>query len=43
MPALCSDLEMHNIDRAGHWVPEEYPAAVNRAMLDWLTPRFKRR
>ena len=40
MPALCADLEMHNIERAGHWVQQEFPDAVNRTMVDWLTRRF---
>ncbi|HKM99220.1 MAG TPA: alpha/beta hydrolase [Candidatus Binataceae bacterium] len=40
MPALCSDLEMHNIDRAGHWIQQEFPDAVNRAMVRWLTGHF---
>jgi pimeloyl-ACP methyl ester carboxylesterase len=42
MPALCSDLEMHNIERAGHWVQQEFPAEVNRTIVDWLTRRFKK-
>jgi pimeloyl-ACP methyl ester carboxylesterase len=41
MPALCSDLEMHNIERAGHWVQQEYPDAVNQTIVDWLHRRFK--
>ena len=40
MPALCSDLEMHNIERAGHWVQQEYPDAVNEKIVDWLKRRF---
>jgi len=39
MPALCSDLEMHMIPRAGHWVQQESPAAVNAHMVDWLNRR----
>jgi len=42
MPALCSDLEMRNIERAGHWVQQEFPDAVNQAIVDWLNRRFKR-
>jgi pimeloyl-ACP methyl ester carboxylesterase len=42
MPALCSDLEMHNIERAGHWVQQEFPDAVNRTLVDWLKRRFKK-
>jgi len=41
MPALCSDLQMHNIDRAGHWVQQEFPDAVNATIIDWLNRRFK--
>jgi epoxide hydrolase A/B len=41
MPALCSDLEMHNIERAGHWVQQEFPDEVNRTIVDWLKRRFK--
>jgi pimeloyl-ACP methyl ester carboxylesterase len=40
MPALCSDLEMHNIERAGHWVQQEMPDAVNALLVDWLRRRF---
>jgi len=40
MPALCSDLEMHNIERAGHWVQQEFPEAVNEKIVDWLKRRF---
>ena len=42
MPALCSDLEMHNIERAGHWVQQEFPDEVNRTIVDWLKRRFKK-
>jgi pimeloyl-ACP methyl ester carboxylesterase len=42
MPALCSDLEMHNIERAGHWVQQEFPDAVNQTIVDWITRRFKK-
>lgn len=40
MPALCSDLEMHNIERAGHWVQQECPDELNRTLVDWMTRRF---
>jgi pimeloyl-ACP methyl ester carboxylesterase len=43
MPALCSDLEMHNIERAGHWVQQEFPDEVNRALVDWLTRKFAKK
>ena len=42
MPALCSDLEMHNIEHAGHWVQQEFPDAVNEKIVDWLKRRFKK-
>ncbi len=40
MPAVCSDLEMHTIEAAGHWVPQEKPEQVNALLIDWLTRRF---
>jgi len=40
MPALCSDLEMHTVAKAGHWVHEEFPDQVNDLIIDWLTRRF---
>ncbi len=40
MPALCSDLEMHMIERAGHWVQQETPEPVNARIISWLTRRF---
>jgi pimeloyl-ACP methyl ester carboxylesterase len=40
MPNMCSDLEMHTIARAGHWVQQEYPEEVNDLLIDWLTRRF---
>ncbi|MSX00073.1 MAG: alpha/beta fold hydrolase, partial [Actinobacteria bacterium] len=42
MPALCSDLEMNTVPKAGHWVHEEYPDQVNALIIDWLTRRFAR-
>ncbi len=41
MPALCSDLEVHCIPKAGHWVQQEAPDIVNRHLVDWLTRRFR--
>jgi pimeloyl-ACP methyl ester carboxylesterase len=41
MPALCSDLEMHNIEKAGHWVQQEFPDQVNETIVEWLKKRFK--
>ncbi len=40
MPELCDDLEMHIVERAGHWVQQEDPATVNRLLVDWLHRRF---
>jgi pimeloyl-ACP methyl ester carboxylesterase len=40
MPDRCSDLEMHTISRAGHWVQQEYPEEVNGLLTDWLVRRF---
>jgi pimeloyl-ACP methyl ester carboxylesterase len=40
MPARCADLSMHTIERAGHWVQQEQPDAVNRLLVGWLRERF---
>lgn len=40
MPALCSDLEMHTVERAGHFVQIENPGAVSGFLVDWMTRRF---
>jgi pimeloyl-ACP methyl ester carboxylesterase len=40
MGSLCSDLELHTISRAGHWVNTECPDQVNELLVDWLTRRF---
>lgn len=40
MPEKCSDLEMHTVAKAGHWVQQEFPGEVNRILLDWLSRRF---
>ena len=40
MPSSCSDLEMHTIPEAGHWVQQERPEQVNELLIDWLTRRF---
>lgn len=40
MPELCSDLEMHTVAKAGHWVQQESPEEVNALLVDWLTRRF---
>ncbi len=40
MPERCSDLEMHIIEQAGHFVQLERPEAVSTLLVDWLTRRF---
>lgn len=40
MGERCSDLEMHTIAKAGHWVQQEYPEEVNDLLIDWLSRRF---
>lgn len=39
MKPLVRDLEIHMIDRCGHWTQQEHPDTVNRMMLDWLERR----
>ena len=36
MPERCSDLEIHLIEKAGHWIGQEYPEQVNAHLLRWL-------
>ncbi len=36
MPALCSDLEIHLVEKAGHWIQQEAPAVVNQHLITWL-------
>ena len=38
-PRFCPLL--HMIPKAGHWVQQEFPAAVNRLVIDWLQRRFR--
>lgn len=40
--AVLSDYERHDIPRAGHWVQQEDPDAVNHHLVEWLTRRFGR-
>ena len=40
MGSVCSDLEMHMIAHAGHWVTQECPEEVGALLSDWLTRRF---
>jgi pimeloyl-ACP methyl ester carboxylesterase len=41
MRALCADLELHHVEKVGHWVQQEAPEVVNRHLLAWLS-RFGR-
>lgn len=41
MRARCSDLEMHHVEKVGHWVQQEAPDVVNARLLAWLK-RFER-
>jgi len=36
MHGLCADLEMHLVERAGHWIHQERAAIVNGHLLGWL-------
>jgi pimeloyl-ACP methyl ester carboxylesterase len=36
MRALCSDLELHLVEKVGHWVPQEAPSVVNERLISWL-------
>lgn len=40
MGKVCSDLEMHTVAKAGHWVQQESPEAVNSILISWLRRRF---
>ncbi len=41
MPEICSDLEMHMIEKCGHWTQQEKPEDLSRLMLGWLSRRFE--
>jgi pimeloyl-ACP methyl ester carboxylesterase len=36
MRKLCSDLEIHHIEQAGHWIQQEAHETVNRHLVGWL-------
>jgi pimeloyl-ACP methyl ester carboxylesterase len=36
MRALCADLELHLVERVGHWMQQEEPAVVNEHLIRWL-------
>lgn len=40
MPERCSNLEMHLIENAGHWVQQEQPAVFNAHLVEWLRRNF---
>jgi pimeloyl-ACP methyl ester carboxylesterase len=40
MPSFVPDLEIHMIEKCGHWTQQEKPRELNRIMVDWLTRRF---
>jgi pimeloyl-ACP methyl ester carboxylesterase len=41
MPDLIDDLEVHEIDRCGHWTQQEHPDELNRVLIDWLGRRIE--
>jgi len=36
MRELCSDLELHLVEKVGHWVQQEAPDRVNGQLVGWL-------
>ena len=40
MEDRCSDLELHMIENAGHWVQQEQADVFNGLLLSWLDRRF---
>jgi pimeloyl-ACP methyl ester carboxylesterase len=36
MHPLCSDLELHLVEKAGHWIQREAPDFVNERLIAWL-------
>lgn len=41
MPERCSDLEMHLIQNAAHWVQQEAAGTVNERLITWLDRKFR--
>jgi len=37
MRTLCSDLELHLVEKVAHWVPQEAPGVVNERLIAWLS------
>lgn len=40
MPERCSNLDMHLIKNAGHWVQQEQPEVFNAHLVEWLRRNF---
>lgn len=40
MPERCSNLEMHMVENASHWVQQEHAETVNGYLVDWLHRHF---
>jgi pimeloyl-ACP methyl ester carboxylesterase len=40
MPERCTDLEMHTLAGAGHWVQQEKAEELTARLVDWLQRRF---
>ncbi len=36
MRALCSDLELHLVEKVAHWMQQEAPDVVNQRLIAWL-------
>ncbi len=36
MPERCSNLEMHLVEKCGHWMQQEHPEVLNGYLMDWL-------
>ena len=36
MPERCSNLEMHLVEKCGHWMQQEHPDVLNSYLMDWL-------
>jgi pimeloyl-ACP methyl ester carboxylesterase len=40
MPERCSNLEMHLVENAGHWVQQEQAEIFNGHLVTWLDNHF---
>jgi pimeloyl-ACP methyl ester carboxylesterase len=36
MRKLCADLEIHHVEKVGHWLHQEAPGYVNERLIAWL-------